>query len=46
MEFANIVNYKDNSITIMENGVTVFYEGDELYFDSIDDAKAFIDEND
>ena len=45
MNFLNIINYKDNSITILGDGVTVFYEGEELYFDTVDEAKSFIDEN-
>lgn len=43
MDFANIINYEGNSITLMSDGVTVFYEGEELYFESVDEAKNFID---
>jgi hypothetical protein len=36
--------YKGYEIEIFGSGYTVFYEGDEIYFDSQEAAKAFIDE--
>ena len=36
-------NYKGYTITYMTGGCTVFEEGDEIYFDSVKDAKVYID---
>lgn len=36
--------YKGYEIEDFMTGYTVFYNGDEIYFDTIDEAKAFIDE--
>jgi len=36
--------YKGYEIETFSNGYTVFYHGDEVYFDTIEQAKAFIDE--
>lgn len=40
------MTYKGYEIeaTYALHGYTVFYEGDEIYFDAIDEAKAFIEE--
>lgn len=36
--------YKGYEIEIFGCGFTVFFEGDEVYFDTEEEAKAFIDE--
>lgn len=36
--------YRDYEIDIFADGYTVCYCGDEVYFDTVEDAKAFIDE--
>ena len=36
-------NYKGYTITLMTRGCTVFEQGDEIYFDSVADAKSYID---
>lgn len=36
--------YKGYEIEPFESGYTVFFCGDEIYFDTEDEAKAFIDE--
>lgn len=36
-------NYKGYTITLMTGGCTVFEQGDEIYFDSVAEAKAYID---
>lgn len=36
--------YKGYEIEVFGSGYTVFYEGDEIFFDTQEDAKAFIDE--
>ena len=36
-------NYKGYTITRMTKGCTVFEQGEEIYFDSVADAKAYID---
>lgn len=40
------MNYKGYYIDgdLLEGGVTVFYCGDEIFFDTVDEAKAFIEE--
>lgn len=47
--YDNIVNYKGYSITKEEGGrygsyFAVFCEGEELYFESLEEAMGFIDE--
>lgn len=37
------MNYKGYDIDVFFNGFTVFFEGDELYFNTEDEAKSFID---
>lgn len=37
------MNYKGYEIEPFGNGYTVFYEGDELYFEKEDEVIAFID---
>lgn len=39
-----MTEYKGFYIEPFRNGYTVFYQGDEVYFDSVDEAKQFIDE--
>lgn len=36
-------NYKGYTITYMTGGCTVFDQGDEIYFESLDEAKKYID---
>lgn len=36
--------YKGYEIEVFGSGYTVFYEGDEIYFDTEEEAKAFIDQ--
>lgn len=36
--------YKGYEIETFGPGYTVFFEGDEIYFDTEEEAKAFIDE--
>ncbi len=36
--------YRDVEICKLQSGYTVFYEGDEVYFETVDDAMLFIDE--
>jgi len=36
--------YKGYEIELFGNGYTVFYCGDEVYFNTVEEAKAFIDE--
>ena len=36
--------YKGYEIEIFGSGFTVFFEGDEIYFNTEEEAKAFIDE--
>ena len=36
-------NYKGYTITHMTGGCTVFDQGDEIYFESLDEAKKYID---
>lgn len=38
------MKYKGKDIEILGNGYTVFYHGDEVYFDTIEGAMEFIDE--
>ena len=38
------MNYKGFYIEIFGNGFTVFFQGDEIYFDTVEEAKTFIDE--
>lgn len=35
--------YKNYEISTFSSGYTVFFEGEELYFDTLEDARAFID---
>lgn len=37
--------YKGFDYWVHGNGFTVFYEGDEIYFDNEEKVHAFIDEN-
>lgn len=37
------IGYRGYEIEEFGNGFTVFFEGDEIYFDTVDDAKWFID---
>lgn len=37
------MNYKGYEIESFGKGYTVFYQGDELYFDTVEDAENFID---
>ena len=37
-------NYKGYEVDTFGNGFTVFYQGDEVYFDTAKEAEAFIDE--
>lgn len=39
-----MTEYKGYEIETFGNGYTVFYQGDEIYFDTEAEAKAFIDE--
>lgn len=41
---SNWENYKGETITECGNGYTVFFCGDEVYFDTKEEAKRFIDE--
>ena len=45
INFMTAESYKGNDITYFNDGYTVFFEGDELYFGTIEEAKQFIDEN-
>lgn len=36
-------NYKGYTITYMTRGCTIFEQGDELYFEHLEDAKKYID---
>ena len=36
--------YNGYEIEIFGSGFTVFFEGDEIYFDTEEEAKAFIDQ--
>ena len=36
---------EEKMIEVFGNGYTVFCEGDEIYFDSYDEAKEFLKEN-
>ena len=36
-------NYKGYTITLMTGGCTVFEAGDEIYFNSVEEAKTYID---
>lgn len=36
-------NYKGFTITFMTRGCTVFEQGDEIYFESVSEAKTYID---
>lgn len=36
-------NYKGYTITFTTGGCTVFEQGDEIYFDTVADAKTYID---
>lgn len=38
------MTYKGYEIETFFEGFTVFFEGDEIYFDTMDEAKRFIDE--
>ncbi len=38
------MNYKGFYIEIFGNGFTVFFQGDEIYFNTVEEAKTFIDE--
>ena len=37
--------YKGIEYEVFENGFTVFFEGDEIYFETEEEVKEFIDEN-
>ena len=37
------MNNKEIAIERFGNGYTVFYEGDEIYFDTLEDAEQFIE---
>lgn len=37
------INYKGYEITGFGNGYTVEFEGEEIYFTSVEEAKAFIE---
>jgi hypothetical protein len=36
-------NYKGYTLTLMTRGCTVFEQGNEVYFESISEAKTYID---
>lgn len=36
-------NYKGFTITLMTRGCTIFEQGEEIYFEKIDEAKKYID---
>ena len=38
------MEYRGYTIEELFGGYTVFYHGDEIYFDTLDGAKEFIDE--
>lgn len=42
-DFLEFVNYREYTITACGTGFTVFYCGDEVYFESMDEAVGFID---
>lgn len=39
-----MMNYREYTITEHGSGYTVFYMGEEIFFDTLDGAKMFIDE--
>ena len=43
-QMAKMTMYKGYEIEVFGPGYTVFFEGDEVYFDTVEEAKAFIDE--
>lgn len=44
-DFANVIEvYKEYEICKLGNGFTVFYEGDEVYFQTLEEARNFISE--
>lgn len=46
IDISKSIWYKDNSIDYDDSGFyTVFYCGDDVVFDTVEDAKKFIDEN-
>lgn len=45
MNFMTAEWYKDIDISYFGDGFTVCFEGDEIYFGSLEEAKEFIDEN-
>ena len=40
-----MMTYKGVEYEVFGNGYTVFFEGDEIYFDTEEEVKQFIDEN-
>lgn len=42
--YEKMMNYREYTITEHGSGYTVFYMGEEIFFDTLDGAKMFIDE--